>query len=85
MKGKINNRRKLGMWLTYDQIEPGRMILWELNMREDENDLLLYDKNVPVEKVEKDIKHYYGKSVTELGWALRTLSSDEVYSTYLSG
>jgi hypothetical protein len=82
MKRRINNGRKLGMWATYDRIEPGKKVLWELDMGT-ETDLLLYDENVPIEKVEKDIKNYYGTSVTKLGWSLRILSPDEVYSTYL--
>lgn len=82
MKRKINNGRKLGMWTTYDRLEPGKKVLWELDMGE-ETDLLLYDKNIPTKQVEKDIENYYGISVAKLGWSLRTLTPDEVYSIYL--
>lgn len=80
----INNGRKLGIWSTFDRVEPGKKVLWELNMG-DECDLLLYDKDVPVEKIKKDIETYYKKTIIELEWSLRALTPDEVYSTYLSG
>lgn len=84
MKREISNGKKLGMWTTYDRVESGRMVLWELDMG-DEGDLLLYDKNIPIEKIKKDIENYYKKSITELGWSLHALTPDEVYNTYLSG
>jgi hypothetical protein len=82
MKRKINNGKQLGIWATYDRVEPGKKVLWELDMG-DETDLLLYDKNIPIEQVEKDIENYYGVSIIKLGWLLHVLSSDEVYNTYL--
>ena len=84
MKGKIKNGRQLGMWTTFDRMKPGTKILWELDMG-DESDLLLYDNNVSIEEVEKDIEVYYGLSLAKLGWSLRALTPDEVYSTYLLG
>lgn len=82
MKQKINNGKKLGIWATYDRVSPGTKILWELDMGE-ESDLLLYDNTILVEEIEKDIENYYGIPLTKLGWALRALTPDEVYSTYL--
>lgn len=84
MKGKINNGRQLGMWTTFDRMNPGTKVLWELDMG-DESDLLLYDNSVSVEEVEKDIENYYRISLLKLGWSLRVLTPDEVYSTYLLG
>jgi hypothetical protein len=84
MKQKISYGRQLGIWTTYDRVEPGKKVLWELDMG-DMTDLLLYDKNVSMEQVEKDIESYNGASVAKLGWSLRVLSPDEVYITYLSG
>jgi hypothetical protein len=80
MKGKINNGKQLGMWTTFDRTSPGTKILWG-----DVSDLLLYDSNVSVEGIEKDIEIYYGSSLVKLGWSLRALTPDEVYSTYLLG
>ena len=82
MKQGISYGRQLGIWLTYDQADPGKKVLWELTM-ENETDLLLYDSDIPMEQVEKDIKEYTGSTIAKLGWSLRVLSSDEVYSAYL--
>ena len=83
MKQRISYGKQLGMWATFDRIEPGQKILWELDMIETTN-LLLYDKEITKEEIEKDIERYYSKSLTELGWLLVALTSDEVYQKYLS-
>ena len=81
MKPIINYGKRLGMWATFDRIEPGSKVLWELDMI-DETDLLLYDKEVTREEIEKDIEECHGK--TE-GWTLVALTPDEVYNKYLRG
>lgn len=82
-KPRINYSKRLGMWRTADKLNPGKMILWEVDI-EGEIDLLLYDNNTPRIEIEYDIETYYGKPFNKIVRSLSPLTPKYVYKKYIN-
>lgn len=78
----INYGKKLAVWKTIEKTNPGKLIVWELNI-DGQIDLLVYNKNTLVADIAFDIENYYKKPIENLkNCTLRPLTKEEVLERF---